>query len=215
MAYQTEEEQVEKIKELWQRHGMPLLTGAMLALAGVFGWNAWTDYRDTQAANASALYQTMLESVLGQEETTVEGRTRAAELAQQLRDEYPGSRYSRYAGLMQARLAVEAGDFATAERLLNEVVENADDEALKEIAKQRLARVLAQQERAEEALALFDSEVSGPLLAGREEIRGDLLLGLGRTEEAREAYQSALRAIPDRQARPQLQLKIDDLAEEA
>lgn len=214
MTNQTEEEQVERIKELWRQHGMPLLTGVVLALAGVFGWNAWTNYQETQSANASALYQTMLESVLGQEPDNVESRTRAAELAQQLRDEYPDSRYSRYAALMQARLAVEAQDFATAERLLNEVVDNADDEALKEVARQRLARVLGQQERAEEALALFDSEVSGQLLAGREEIRGDLLLGLGRTEEAREAYQSALRAIPDRQARPQLQLKIDDLAEE-
>ena len=215
MSYQTEEEQVERIKELWRSHGMPLLTGAVLALAGVFGWNAWSNYQETQAANASALYQTMLESVLGQEEDNLESRTRAAELAQRLRDEYPGSGYSAYAGLMQARLAVEAEDFDTAESLLKEVVDQTDDEGLKEVAKQRLARVLAQQERAEEALALFDSEVSGQLLAGREEIRGDLLLGLGRTDEAREAYQSALRAIPDRQARPQLQLKIDDLAEEA
>ncbi len=215
MTYQTEEEQVERIKELWRSHGIPLLTGAILALAGVFGWNAWTSNQETKAANASAVYQTMLESVLGQEEDDVEARTRAAELAQRLRDEYPGSRYATYAGLMQARLAVEAEDFAAAEGLLKEVVDKADDEGLKEVAKQRLARVLAQQERAEEALALFDSEVSGQLLAGREEIRGDLLLGLGRTDEAREAYQSALRAIPDRQARPQLQLKIDDLAEEA
>lgn len=215
MTYQTEEEQVERIKEMWRSHGVPLLTGAVLALAGVFGWNTWTNHQETQAANASALYQTMLESVLGQEEDNVESRTRAAELAQRLRDEYPRSRYSRYAGLMQARLAVEAEDFPTAERLLKEVVDNAGDEALKEVARQRLARVMGQQERAEEALVLFDSDVSGQLLAGREEVRGDLLLVLGRTEEAREAYQSALRAIPDRQARPQLQLKIDDLAEEA
>ncbi|HDZ56570.1 MAG TPA: tetratricopeptide repeat protein [Pseudomonas xinjiangensis] len=212
MSYQTEEEQVERIKELWRRHGVPLLTGAVLALAGVFGWNAWTDYKQTQAANASALYQTMLEAVLSNE--TVESRTQAAELAEQLRSDYPGTQYAQFAALMQAKLAVEAEDFAGAEKLLNEVA-NSADAALGEVARQRLARVLAQQERAEEALELFTTEVTGQLLAGREEIRGDLLLGLGREEEAREAYRSALEAIEDPRARPQLQLKLDDLAEEA
>jgi len=212
VSYQTEEEQVERIKELWRRHGVPLLTGAVLALAGVFGWNAWTDYKQTQAANASALYQTMLEAVLSNE--TVESRTQAAELAEQLRSDYPGTQYAQFAALMQAKLAVEAEDFAGAEKLLNEVA-NSADAALGEVARQRLARVLAQQERAEEALELFTTEVTGQLLAGREEIRGDLLLGLGREEEAREAYRSALEAIEDPRARPQLQLKLDDLAEEA
>ena len=35
MTYQTEEEQVQRIKELWSSHGVPLLTGVVLALAGV------------------------------------------------------------------------------------------------------------------------------------------------------------------------------------
>lgn len=213
MTYQTEEEQVEKIKELWSRHGMPLLTGVVLALAGVFGWNGWNNYQSAQSANASALYQSMLEAVLGDE--SVQARTRAAELAEQLRSDYPKTRYAQFAALMQARLAVEADDFAGAETLLREVVERRGDETLQEIARQRLARVLAQQERAEEGLALFNGAVSGELLAGREEVRGDLLLTLGRQAEARSAYQAALEALEDPRARPQLQLKLDDLAEEA
>ena len=51
--------------------------------------------------------------------------------------------------------------------------------------------------------------------AGREEVRGDLLLALGRKSEARAAYQAAIEALEDASARPQLQLKLDDLAEEA
>lgn len=213
MSYQTEEEQVERMKELWRKHGAPLLTGAVLALAGVIGWNAWTSHQENQAANASALYQGMLESVLSDE--SVEARTRGAELAEQLREEYPRTRYAQYAALMQARLAVDAEDFAAAESLLREVTDNAGDDALQEIARQRLARVMAQQQRAEEALELFSSDVSGELLAGREEVRGDLLLSLGRTGEAREAYSAAIAALEDPRTRPQLQLKLEDLAEEA
>ncbi|MEJ6655480.1 MAG: tetratricopeptide repeat protein [Pseudomonas sp.] len=213
MSYQTEDEQIEKIKEVWHRHGVPVLTGVVLALAGVFGWNGWTNYQETKAANASAVYQNMLESVLQDESEA--GRTRGAELAETLRKDYPGTRYASFAALMQARLAVEAEDFAAAETLLRDVVEDGSDEALQEVARQRLARVLAQLERAEEGLALFSSPISGELLAGREEVRGDLLLTLGRVEDARLAYQAALDATGDPRARPQLQLKLDDLAEEA
>ena len=159
MAYETEEEQVEKIKDMWRRHGMPLLTGVAIALAGVFGWQAWNNYQDTQARNASTLYQSMLESVLA-----------------------------------------------------------SDSEASRaqEVARQRLARVLGEEQRAEEALELFSTPVEGAeLRATREEIRGDLLLTLGRGDEAREAYKAAKEALEDASARPQLQLKLDDLAEEA
>ena len=210
MSYQTEEEQVEKIKELWNRHGIPLLTGVVIALAGVFGWQGWTNYQDTKAANASALYQNMLETGEGEE-----ARARSAELAEQIRSEYAGTRYAQFAGLIQAKMAVEAGDMSGAEEVLREVADEAGDETLQEVARQRLARVLADQERAEEGLELFSGEVSGALLAGREEVRGDLLLGLGRVDEARAAYTAAMEAIEDPRDRPQLQLKLDDLAEEA
>ena len=213
MSYQTEEEQIERIRDVWQRHGVPVLTGVVLALAGVLGWNAWTNHQENKALNASVVYQNMLESVL--QDDTETGRARGAELAEQLRNEYAGTEYARFAALMQARLAVESGDFATAENLLREAAEEADDQALKEIATQRLARVLAQLDRAEEALDLFSGSVSGALLAGREEVRGDLLLSLGRVADARQAYQAALQATDDNRTRPQLQLKLDDLAEEA
>lgn len=213
MSYQTEEEQVEKIKELWNRHGIPLLTGVAIALAGVFGWQGWTNYQDNQAANASALYQNMLETVLAGE--SEEARARGAELAEQIRSEYSGTRYAQFAALMQARLAVEAGDMESAEAALRDVVDNAGDDTLQEVARQRLARVLADQERAEEGLELFSGQVNGALLAGREEVRGDLLMGLGRVDEARQAYLAAIEAIADPRDRPQLQLKLDDLAEEA
>lgn len=213
MTYETEEEQVEKIKELWKKHGVPLLTGVVIALVGVFGWQGWNNYQDGKAAEASALYQSMLETVLAGDGT--EDRARGAELAEQIREQYSGTRYAQFAAMMQARLAVEADDLPAAEELLSELVADAGDPVLEEVARQRLARVLAAQDRAEEGLDVLTGEVSGALLASREEIRGDLLLALEQESEARAAYQAALGALEDPQARPQLQLKLDDLAEEA
>ncbi|GAA6131061.1 YfgM family protein [Halopseudomonas sabulinigri] len=213
MAYETEEEQVEKLKDMWRRHGAPLLTGVAIALAGVFGWQAWNNHQDAQARNASTLYQSMLESVLSSDSEA--SRARAAELAAQLREEYASTRYADYAALMQARLAVEAKDFPVAEKSLRDVIDSSKNSTLQEVARQRLARVLGQEQRAEEALELFSAPVEGTeLRATREEIRGDLLLSLGRGDEARDAYKAAQEALPDASARPQLQLKLDDLAEE-
>ena len=132
------------------------------------------------------------------------------------RQEFDHTRYADFAALMQARLAVEARVFPVAEQSLRELLDSTDDVALQEIARQRLARILAQQDRAEEGLELFSSPVSGAeLTASREEVRGDLLVSLGRNDEARAAYQAAVDALTDASARPQLQLKLDDLAEEA
>ncbi|SDR74958.1 Putative negative regulator of RcsB-dependent stress response [Halopseudomonas xinjiangensis] len=209
----TEEEQIEHLKDMWRRHGVPILVGAGLALAAVAGWKAWVSHQESQAAGASSAYQTMLETILTADDEA--SRSRAAELADQLREDYANTRYAEFAGLMQARLAADAGDFAGAETLLENVVQSTDDGALAEIARQRLARVLAQQDRAEAGLELFSGEVSGLLLAGREEVRGDLLVSLGRHDEARQAYQAAIEATEDPRNRPQLQLKLDDLAEEA
>ncbi len=51
----TEEEQIAQMKDWWQRNGKPLLTGGALALALVFGWQAWQQYQTNQAQGAGAL----------------------------------------------------------------------------------------------------------------------------------------------------------------
>ena len=40
----TEEEQIEAIKQWWKKNGSSLLIGVGLALAIVFGWQAWQNH---------------------------------------------------------------------------------------------------------------------------------------------------------------------------
>ena len=49
-------------------------------------------------------------------------------------------------------------------------------------------------------------------LAAREELRGDLLVQLGRGDEAHKAYQKAKDALHEDAAVGGLQMKLDDLA---
>ena len=208
---QTEEEQIAQLKEWWQRNGKPLLAGGVLAVAGVFGWQYWPNYQASQAAAASYIYQQLLENVLSPE---VERDTaEVVELSNKLKSEFAGSPYSQYGALLAAKLAVEAGKLDDAAAELQAVVDKPADATLGELARQRLARVLAAQDKAEEGLTLLDGEAPASYQASREELRGDLLKQLQRPAEAREAYQKARAVLADDAAQGTLQLKLDDLAE--
>ena len=59
----TEEEQVEALKSWWKENGKSLIMGVVIAVAAVFGWRGWNQYQDDFAANASAMYESILNPV--------------------------------------------------------------------------------------------------------------------------------------------------------
>jgi predicted negative regulator of RcsB-dependent stress response len=72
--------------------------------------------------------------------------------------------------------------------------------------------VLAAQNKTDEALKLLDGDADKAFLASREELKGDLLVQLGRADEAHAAYQKAKSALSEEAAVGGLQMKLDDLA---
>ena len=207
---QTEEEQIAQIKDWWQRNGKPLLTGGVLALAVVIGWQGWQNYQANQAQGASALYQQLLESILPQ--TGQVDPAKVSELAEKLKSEYAGTHYAQYGSLFVAKVAVEAGKLDDAATELKAVLDKPVDANLGELARQRLARVLAAQGKLEEGLKLLEGDADQVYLASREELKGDLLVQMGKADEARAAYEKAKAALAEDAAVGGLQMKLDDLA---
>ena len=210
MSSRTEEEELAMIRDWWQRNGRPLLTGGALALVLVFGWQAWSNYQIRQAEAASVLYQQLLQTVLvpaGQVDTA-----KVSEIATTLKKDFAGTSYAQYGSLFVAKVAVETGKLDDARVELQAVVDKPADATLGELARQRLARVLAAQDKAEDGLKLLVGDVDQAFLAGREELKGDLLVQLGRTDEARAAYEKAKAALAQDAAVGGVQLKLDDLA---
>ncbi|MGV8843445.1 MAG: tetratricopeptide repeat protein [Pseudomonas sp.] len=206
----TEDEDLAVIKDWWQRNGMPLLSGVALALVLVFGWQAWQKYQINQAQSASMIYQQLLEIVLSAEGQPDPGQV--SKLANTLNNDFAGSHYAQYASLFVAKVAVESGKLDDAAAELQAVLDKPADAALDELARQRLARVLSAQSKADEALKLLDGDARPAYVASREELKGDLLVKLGRADEAHAAYQKAKVALLDDAAVGALQLKLDDLA---
>lgn len=209
MTSGTEEEQLAQIREWWQRNGKPLLFGGALALVLVFGWQAWQNRQVAQAEAASALYQQLLVAAL---ETAEPDTAEVARLGGELKNEFGGTHYAQFASLFMAKVAVESGRLDEAASELLSVVDKPVDKTLEELARQRLARVLAAQKKAEDALRLLDGDAATGFAASREELRGDLLVQLGRDDEAHAAYTKAKQAAAEDGAIGGLQLKLDDLA---
>jgi predicted negative regulator of RcsB-dependent stress response len=206
----TDDDDLAGVKDWWNRNGKPLLTGALLAGVVVLGWNTWHKYQSNQSQGASQLYQALLETSLtpnGQPDAT-----KVAELAGKLKSEFGGTAYAQYGSLFVAKVAVESGKLDDAAAELKSVLDKPADVTLGEISRQRLARVLAAQNKAEEALKLLDGDADKAFLASREELKGDLLVQLGRGDDAHSAYEKAKAALSDEAAVGGLQLKLDDLA---
>ncbi len=181
----SEKEQLEQIREWWRENGWYLIGGLALGVLILFGWNRFNSYEDAQGEAASELFVELRQAI----EDDAPGDARS--LLAQLRESYPGSPYTDQAGLVVAVIRMDAGQMSGASDELRYVMEETSDPELSLIARLRLARVLAQQEEYDEALATLDVESGG--FSGRySEVLGVIHVELGDLVSARAAYTAAL-----------------------
>ncbi len=203
----TEDQQAENVKG-WIRHnGLFLFVGVVLGLGALFGWNQWNQYKLRQAEAASAVYETFLQAVRGKQLDQAEAGL--VELA----GEYGRTPYVDQARFAMARLSLDQGQADKAAGFLQQVADSAASPEFRNIARLRLARVLAFQEKYADALkALKDpeSKAFAPLF---HDVRGDVYHGMGKMAEARSEYEQALNgdAAASVIDRAYVQAKLDDL----
>lgn len=210
----TEEEQVQALKDWWKENGKALMIGVAAAVAIVLGWQAWQSNKEQKAANASTLYQNLTEAVQlsagGQNEAQY---ATARHLNEQLRADYSGTAYARYAALMLASLAVNSGELESAVEQLDWVLAaSSETDNIVRVARLRKAMLLAQQGQSEAAIALLQAGDAGNYAVQYQELLGDLYADNDRPDEAFAAYDQALKLGGGEQLRPLLKMKRDDLA---
>ena len=212
--YRTEEEQVEALRRWWDENGKSTIAAIVIALAAGFGWQTWKANDQRAQENASDIYQAMLQ-IVGAGDTSPGQLETGVGLAEQLKSEYSGSTYAQFAALHLARLAVDENDLAEAEAQLRWVLGKAakgTDTA--QVAQMRLARVIAASGDTDQALAILEQGGEGPYQASYAVARGDILLALGRNDEAREAYSNARMLATSSQGQvnlPALEQKLQSL----
>lgn len=204
MSHYEDEAQVEQLRRWWRENWMAMAAGLVLGLAGIFGWEAWQQARTHKAEAASRAYEDL-------KRVPVERTERADELWQKLSTEHSGSPYAAQAALLLASQAAARQDWAGAQAKLEWARDRTDDPGVRKLAVLRLARVLWQQDKADEALRLLDIADDDPFASLYLELRGDILYARGEHEAARGAYEKALGLGPAAPGRDGLQRKLDDL----
>lgn len=201
--YETEEEQVDALKRWWKENGRSTITGVIVGIALIVGWNIWQDYKQNQALQASALYAQLLNA---QNEGNLES---AEKIAERIQEQFGRTAYSDYAGLFRAKIKVQQGDLAAARQSLEAVTKSGGEIA--QVARLGLIRILLAKGEYEQGLQMIaEAKYSDGFSGAYDELKGDLYVALDRLGEARTAYQAALRSG---HKSPLLQFKLDDITE--
>ncbi|KGK42206.1 hypothetical protein LH51_09005 [Nitrincola sp. A-D6] len=212
----TEEEQLEALKNWWKENGRSLLIGLVVAVSAVLGWQGWQSYTENQATQASWLYQNLVEAVASELDENPDPQVETIlHLGNRLKSEHGKSTYAQYAALMLARVAVQQQNFESAIEELDWVLGRAQEDDIKRLATLRKARVLLTTDQYDQASELLSGFEPDSFSAVYYELLGDVAYSQGDLIAAINAYDQALLAADNAPIRPVLQMKRDDLGEEA
>ena len=200
--YDTEEQQVEAIKDWWKENGKAVIFGAVIGLGGLFGWRYYQDMTVAAQEAASESYTKTLESLTA---TGAQGEQQV----QAFIDANSKSEYSVLAALQLAKVQVEANKLDDAISQLEWAASATKDAGLLAVIHYRLARLQAEQDQFDAAIAQL-ANITDAGWAGRvDELKGDILLRKGDADGAYAAYTEAQQAGD---ASEVLNMKLDDLA---
>ena len=187
-----EQEQLDQIKHFWKQYGN-LITWALILVLGAFaGWNLYQRWQQSQASQASALYD------------EVERVAKAGDVAKldramaDMKDKFPGTTYARQAALMAAKIYFEAGKVEEAKASLTWVADTSSDEGYQAIARLRLAAVLIESKAFDDALKQLNTAFPVEFSALVADRKGDVFSLQGKRAEAKTEYEKAYKAFGDR-----------------
>jgi len=202
--YETEEQQVEALKDWWKQNGLAVIGGAVLGVSALIGWRGWNWHQEKQATEASDIFAVVQEAANKNDVSALQEQTKT------LRDNYASTPYASLAVLHQAKNQMEQGDTTAAEESLRWVLKSSKQETVQNVARLRLARLLLTANKVDEAQAMVNGEMSDAYASLTNEIRGDIFVTKGEIEQAKEAYDQAMQAASGSGVE-YLQLKRNDL----
>ncbi len=203
--YTTEDEQVERIKKWIKEYAPTIIISILIVVIGTFGWRYWNQHNDNVLAAASNTYEQLLSSSMNNTPGT-------KALAEDVINNYGNTPYAKLAALLLAKQDITNGDMADATKQFQWVMQKDGPDSIKQIARDRLARLLIAENKANDAITLLQTVDDKAYVTAINSIRGDAYAALGNAEMARQSYQTALAALPaSDDSRPLLEMKLNDL----
>lgn len=201
-----EQEKIDGLKSWWEVYGTLSIIIVATFVAGIFGTQAWKYYQKQQSDQTVELFI----SLQGIDESGDSEKIRDA--ARLLTEGFPGSGYASRAALISARASIDAKDIKNARNQLQWVLVNTEEIELKDIARLRLAGLLLDEKKYDEALKLLESKHSEFFDSLYGDLKGDVFANKGSISEARAAYKMAMSKIDKKETRYKIiQMKLDAL----
>jgi predicted negative regulator of RcsB-dependent stress response len=184
-----EQEQLDQIKHFWAKYGNAISAVLIVVFGSIAAWNGWQYWQNKQGAEVAVLFDEF-------ERATKAGEFERMQRALgDMQKQYSGTVLTAQAALLAAKTHVDREQNEPARAALAWVAESASDDALKAIARLRLSALDIQAQAWDAALSQLAAPVPlafAGLVADR---RGDVFMAQGKTEEARQAYEAAYKAL--------------------
>lgn len=207
MAFDLEEqEQLDEAKAWWKQHGNKVIWGVTVFLLATGGWRAWETWSRNQAAEASALFDRVVQAA------SMDEMKAAKDAAAQIMENHGRSAYATPAAWVAGSISYESGDLKSARAQYEYALEHARDEGTVQLARLRLAGLKFEQKDLAGALALLN-EPFAPAFSGlAAQLKGDVLAAQGKNDEARAAYKEAVEKLGDKSSlKPLVEMRLDAL----
>jgi predicted negative regulator of RcsB-dependent stress response len=192
MAYDLEEqEQIDELKAWWKQNGKMLsllLIGVLVAYTAYQGWHY---FQNKQAVEASTQYQ---ELIISDEKDINSIQTKTAVLM----ENFSRTPYAARAALFAAKANYQANDTKNAKAKLDWAIKNAKETSVSALASLQLANILTEEKDFEGALKLLNAPHDIGFDGLFNDLKGDIFVSLGKSAEAKTAYQEALTKLDPR-----------------
>jgi predicted negative regulator of RcsB-dependent stress response len=191
-----EQERLAELKAWWEDNRLYVLAAAVAAIVAFIGYHVWKSWSASQAEDAALMFKPVAEAVKpgpdpAKPKDPAASAKEIGDAAKPLIDKHPGSFYASEAALIAAKAAFEAANLPEARKQLEWVMNNGVDEH-RGVARMRLAGVLLEDKKYDEALKVLDGNKDEGFVALAADLRGDVMLAQGRLDEARAAYKLAI-----------------------
>ncbi|HEY5321229.1 MAG TPA: tetratricopeptide repeat protein [Caldimonas sp.] len=184
-----EQEQLDQLKAFWNQYGN-LISGLLIVIAGAYlSWFGWNWYQRDQGLKAGAMYEEFDRALQAAD------AERAGRIFGDMKERFPRAAYTGQAGLAAAKLAADKGQADAARADLAWVADSASESEYRTIARMRLAGLLLDEKKYDEALKQLDGIDAGEFQALATDRRGDILMAQGKAEEAKAAWAKAWAAM--------------------
>ena len=184
-----EQEQLDQLKAFWKQYGNLVTWTLVFALAAFVGWNRWEAWQRDQSEKAASMYDEVDHAA------TAGDAERATRVFADMKARYPRTAFTQQAGLAAAKAEAGKGQIDAARASLAWVAEQSGDDDYRRIARLRLAGMLLDEKKYDEALKQIDAVDGIAFEALAADRRGDILLAQGKVDGAKAAYQKAWAAM--------------------